>query len=119
MVAGSTKPIRARLVVVSPVGAVQVTAVDEIVLGVRPVELLLAVVQRQAIGPVDVSLHHQGAVGPIQTSTLDLRHLAPVSPVHEPKGGNRGFRELSIYFFFLNLSLCIVHFPYVGWIKAF
>lgn len=71
---------------VSPVGAVQVAAVDEIVLGVGPIKLLLAVVQRQAIGPVDVPFHHQRAVGTIQASTLDLRHLAPVSPVHEPGG---------------------------------
>lgn len=68
----------------SPVAAVQVATVDEVVLSICPVELLLAVVQRQTIGPVDVPLHHQGAVGPIQTSTLNLWHLAPVSPVHEP-----------------------------------
>lgn len=73
-----------------PGGAVQVAAVDEVVFGVRPVEFLLAVVQRQPIGPVDLSVNDHGAVGPIHPGPLDLWDLAPVRPVHEPVTHRQG-----------------------------
>lgn len=58
---------------------------DEVVFGVGPVQLLLAVVQRQPIGPVDLSVDDHGAIGPVHPRTLDLWDLAPVGPVHVPK----------------------------------
>lgn len=58
---------------------------DEVVFGVGPVQLLLAVVQRQPIGPVDLSVDDHGAIGPVHPCTLDLWDLAPVGPVHVPK----------------------------------
>lgn len=58
---------------------------DEVVFGVGPVQLLLAVVQRQPVGPVDLSVDDHGAIGPVHPRTLDLWDLAPVGPVHVPE----------------------------------
>lgn len=66
-----------------PEGAVQVGAVDEAVLGIGPVQFLLAVVQRQPVGPVDLLIDNHGAIRPIHARPLNLWDLAPVSPVHE------------------------------------
>lgn len=66
-----------------PEGAVQVGAVDEAVLGVGPVQFLLAVVQRQPVGPVDLLIDDHGAICPVHARPLNLWDLAPISPVHE------------------------------------
>lgn len=70
---------------VAPAGAVQVGTVDEVELGVGPVQLLLAVVERQSVGPVDLRVDDHGATSPVHPGALDLRDLAPVRPVHEPE----------------------------------
>lgn len=61
---------------------------DEVVFGVGPVELLLAVVHRQPVGPLDVLIHDHRAGGTVHPGPLDLWDLPPVRPVHEPGNGD-------------------------------
>ena len=63
---------------------------DEVELGVGPVELLLAVVQRESVGPVYLLLDDHGTVGAVHARPLDLRDLPPVGPVHVPGRANGG-----------------------------
>lgn len=70
-----------------PGGSVQVGAVDEVVFGVGPVQFLLAVVQSQPVGPVDLSVDDHGSIRPVHPRPLDLWDLTPVCPVHVPERG--------------------------------
>lgn len=68
-----------------PPRAVQIAAMDKVVLGVGPVKLLLAVVQREPVGPVDIAVDDHASIRAIHTCPLDLGDLPPVCPVHVPK----------------------------------
>lgn len=68
-----------------PARTVWVGAVDKVELGVGPVQFLLAVVERQSVGPVDLRVDDDGAMGPVHPSALDFRDLTPIRPVHVPE----------------------------------
>ena len=68
-----------------PQGAIKVGPVDEVELGVGPVELLLVVVEGQSVRPVDVTVDDHLSTRAIHPSPLDLRDLTPVRPVHVPE----------------------------------
>ncbi len=60
------------------------TDLDDVGLGVSPVDLPLAVVQRQSVGPAQRRVDQHQPLRPVQSRPLDLGHLAPVRPVHVP-----------------------------------
>ena len=66
------------------IGPVKLATVDEAELGVGPVDAGLAIVEGEAVGPVDVVSNDDGATlwCSIHPCTLDLGNLAPVRPVH-------------------------------------
>lgn len=68
-----------------PARTVWVGAVDKVELGVGPVQFLLAVVERQSVGPVDLRVDDDGAMRPVHPSALDFRDLTPIRPVHVPE----------------------------------
>lgn len=57
---------------------------DEVELGVGPVQLLLVVVKGQSVGPVDVTVDDHLTTCAVHPSPLDLWDFAPVRPVHVP-----------------------------------
>ena len=68
------------------IGAIKITAVDVVKLGICPVDLGILVVYGQPIGPEDVVAdnHLSGVLVPIHPSSLNFRYLPPVSPVNVP-----------------------------------
>lgn len=69
-----------------PPRAIQIRAMNEVEFGVSPVKLLLAVVQRQPIRPVDIGVDDHGSICAIHSCPLDLWDLTPVRPVQVTKG---------------------------------
>ncbi len=63
-----------------PVGAVQVGALDHVVLGVRPVEPRRRVVDREAVGPEERRVGDDKTVEPVHRGALDPRLISPVGP---------------------------------------
>ena len=66
--------------------AVHVAAVDVAVLAVGPVESTGDVVDRQTVRPEHARRHDDSPGGrvAVHAGSLDLRHLAPVRPEHQP-----------------------------------
>ena len=65
-------------------GAVQIGALDDVVLGVRPVQLVCGVVQGQPVGPEEGGVGYHRPPTPIHVAPLYLRHLTPVRPKYHP-----------------------------------
>lgn len=65
-----------------PSRTIQIWAVDEVKLSIGPVELFLVIVEGESVGPVNVSVNDNRAMGPVHPSTLDLWYFTPVCPIH-------------------------------------
>lgn len=61
------------------------TNLDLVGLGIPPVDLMFLIVKCQAVGPAQRCVYHHHSLHPVQVSSLNLWHLAPVSPVHVPE----------------------------------
>ena len=68
------------------IGAIKITAMDVVKLGICPVDLGVLIVYGQPIGPEDVVADNDfsGVLVSIHPSSLDFRNLPPVSPVDIP-----------------------------------
>lgn len=69
----------------SSVCSVQVDGLDEMELGVRPVEALISVVQGNAARPLKVVLDKHVGIRPVHASLGDIWESAPISPKHNPE----------------------------------
>lgn len=67
-----------------PSRTIQIWAVDEVILGISPVEFLLVVVEGESVGPVNIGVDDNRSMGPIHPGTLDLWNFPPVCPKHVP-----------------------------------
>ncbi len=83
----------------SPARAVQVGAVDEVELGVGPVQFLLAVVEGQSVRPVDLRVDDDRAMSAVHPSALDLRDLAPIRPIHVPEEPETNVTHRVLWFY--------------------
>lgn len=63
------------------VAPVQVCSLDDVVLGVHPVHASAGVVNGEAVGPEQVRVCDDAAVGAVHVGVLDARRVAPVRPV--------------------------------------
>ena len=62
--------------------SVEIDAADRVHLGVDPVEALLDQIQRDPVGPFQLTADQDLAMGSIHPAALDFRLHAPVRPVH-------------------------------------
>lgn len=67
------------------VASVQVSLLDDMVLGVHPVHAAASVVYGEAVGPEKVRVCNDAPVGSVHVGILDAWRVAPVSPVDLPK----------------------------------
>lgn len=76
------------------VASVQVSLLDDMVLGVHPVHAAASVVYGEAIGPEKVRVRNDAPVGSVHVGVLDAWRVAPVSPVDLPKHWRVSVRDI-------------------------
>lgn len=69
----------------SPTGSVQSDALDDVMLGVGPVDVIHRVVDGESIGPDEILRHQDLSMRSVQIGSFDARLMAPVSP-HDGDG---------------------------------
>lgn len=67
------------------VGAVQAGELDVVLPGIGPVDAVVYEVQREAVGPRDLVLHDDAAVGAVHPDSANVRVVSPVGPVQVPE----------------------------------
>lgn len=63
------------------VASVQVGPLDHMVLGIHPVHAAAGIVYGEAVGPEEVCVCDDAAVGAVHVGVLDARRVSPVGPV--------------------------------------
>lgn len=63
------------------VPSIQVSSFDDVMLGVHPVHAVPGVVDGQPVGPEQVCVGDDAAVGAVHVGILDTRSVTPVRPV--------------------------------------
>lgn len=72
------------------VGAVQAGELNVILPGVGPVDAVIDEIQRETVGPCDLVLHDDAAVGAVHPDSADVWVVSPVGPVQVPNDTARG-----------------------------
>lgn len=63
------------------VASIQVSPLDDMVLGVHPVHAAAGIIDGEAVGPEQMCVCNDPPVGAIHVGVLDSRCVAPVCPV--------------------------------------
>ena len=63
-----------------PSGSVVVAEVDVVDFGVGEVDPLIGQIERQSVGPVDLTGEDRSPIGAVHVDSLDARMVAPIRP---------------------------------------
>lgn len=81
-----------------PVPPVEVSPLDDMVLGIHPVHPMPCIVDGQSVGPEEVRVRNDAPIRAIHVGILDAGSVAPVSPVdsalHRMKGNRSGLLQV-------------------------
>lgn len=70
-----------------PIPPVEVSPLDDMVLGIHPVHPMPCIVDGQSVGPEEVRVRNDAPIRAIHVGILDAGSVAPVSPVDSAGGG--------------------------------
>lgn len=81
-----------------PVPPVEVSPLDDMVLGIHPVHPMPCIVDGQSVGPEEVRVRNDTPIRAIHVGILDAGSVAPVSPVDSAgEGKEKRVRKLMSY----------------------